>query len=486
MIERASRMMVTLAILGAPCVAQARDVPVSDATALRAAIDAALPGDVILLADGTYAISGNVACDTAGTEAMPIVVRSVTPLGATIRFDALEGFHVTEPYWRFEGLDITGVCADDSACEHAFHLAGDADHTIIRGNRVRDFNAHIKSNGAGDPRAWPDDVLVEGNELYDTRPRRTGNPVTTIDVVGGDRWVIRANYIHDRQKDGGDTISYAAFLKGNGEGGLIERNLVVCERLHSGGVRLGLSFGGGGTSPDSICQLGTCSPEHRAGVMRNNVIVDCPADVGIYVNECEGCRVLHNTLIHTTGIDVRFAASDVEVIGNVLSGRVRARDGATLMAMGNREMVSDAEWLAWVRDPSGVELALIDGAELVDLGSTLPDVRDDYCGRARSDGMPDLGAIEYDTAEPCDTTRPPLGGVMPGMDGGVPDGDGGTSGVDASGLDGGGTPRDGGGAATASGSCGCRVGRASGAAPMGALALLVTLLGARRRRSPRC
>jgi len=134
-------------------------------------------------------------------------------------------------------------------------------------------------------------VLIEYNEFSNSRPRDTGNPVAPIDIVGGKRWVVRGNFIHDHEKGQGDGISYAAFLKGNSRDGLFERNLIVCELLHRGGIRLGLSFGGGGSQPDSICKEGRCSPEHRNGVMRNNVIVNCPADVGIYLDEARDSRV---------------------------------------------------------------------------------------------------------------------------------------------------------------------------------------------------
>ncbi len=45
--------------------------------------------------------------------------------------------------------------------------------------------------------------------------------------------------------------------------------------------------------------------------MRNNVIARCD-DVGIYVNEGKGSKILHNTLIATTGIDFRCATSTGE------------------------------------------------------------------------------------------------------------------------------------------------------------------------------
>ena len=61
----------------------------------------------------------------------------------------------------------------------------------------------------------------------------------------------------------------------------------------------------GGTGPDSICELGKCKPEHERGVMRNNLIVNCPADVGVYVNAGADTKILNNTLYNTTGIDMR-------------------------------------------------------------------------------------------------------------------------------------------------------------------------------------
>src|SRR5690606_22946082 len=132
---------------------------------------------------------------------------------------AVEGFKVSGANWVFENLTLRGVCADDSSCEHAWHIVGGADNTIIRNNVAVNFNAQIKANGEGDPRVWPDDVLVEYNEFYDEAPRNTSNPVTKIDVVGGRRWIIRGNYIHDFAKGGGNNLSYAAFLKGNSRDG---------------------------------------------------------------------------------------------------------------------------------------------------------------------------------------------------------------------------------------------------------------------------
>ncbi|QQR75961.1 MAG: right-handed parallel beta-helix repeat-containing protein [Holophagales bacterium] len=378
-------------------------VPVSTSAQLVAAIDAAVAGDVITLAPGTYAVAQSLLCDAPGTASAPIVVRAASPGTAEIRFDAVEGFKVSAPHWIFEDLVVRGVCALDDDCEHAFHLVGAADFTHIRNSRLLDFNAQVKGNGEGVPTVFPDDVVIEGCELANAAPRSTANPVTPIDVVGGRRWIVRANFIHDHQKAGGDQVSYAAFLKGNSRDGLFERNLVICERDHAGGVRLGLSFGGGGSGPDPICEDGVCSPEHQNGTMRNNLIVNCPQDVGIYLNEAFGTRLFHNTLIATTGIDVRFAASTAEIRGNLVSGSIRNRDGGTSTSSGNLTGVALAQFQAWFVDPLAADLTLVDGTAFVDQGTPLAAVPADYCANRRDDGSPDLGAVEYDGDGPCAT-----------------------------------------------------------------------------------
>ena len=382
-------------------------VPVSTTAQLVAAIAAAQPGAVITLAPGTYDVSSPILCDRPGTPDASIVVRSAAPGGARLRVSAVEGFKVSAPYWTFENLWMEGVCADHDDCEHAFHVVEGADFLVLRNNRLSDFNAQVKGNGEGDPYVFPDDVLIVGNELHDTAPRQTANPVTKIDVVGGRRWVVRGNFIHDFAKAGGDEISYAAFLKGGSYHGLFERNLVICERDHQGGVRVGLSFGGGGgTGPG--CEDGICSPLHRHGVMRNNLVLHCPADVGIYLNEAYDARIYGNTLYRTTGIDVRFPSSVADLRNNVLSGPIRNRDGGVSTEGANLESVGLADFDAWFADPAAADFTLVAGESIVDQGERLVELPDDYCGAVRRSGSADRGAVEYQpagTTAPCDTSR---------------------------------------------------------------------------------
>ncbi len=394
-------------VAGAPP-ANAAIIPVDSAPTLRNAVQSAQAGDEIVLAPGQYLFTENLNCAAAGTAQAPIRVRAASPGSATVVFAGgpyKEGFRVSAPHWQFEDLVIVGECDSHSACEHAFHLFGNADDTVIRNNRLIDFNAQIKSNGSqvSGVMFWPDDVLVEGNLFQDTAIRNTANPVTKIDVVGGRRWIVRGNTLIDFAKGGGNGISYGAFLKGNSRDGLFERNLVVCQRHFSGGVRLGLSLGGGGTGPDSICEDGSCTPEHQNGTLRNNVIVNCN-DVGIYLNQASNTQVLSNTLYATSGIDVRFAHSSAVVRNNLLAGRLRNRDGGSHTAAGNLVEVAADAFRAWFVAPDEADFRFRDVRALLGQGVEPVPVSDDFCGRSRVADAADIGAVDYQSGQPCDTS----------------------------------------------------------------------------------
>jgi parallel beta-helix repeat protein len=454
----------------------AKDVPVATAGELTAAIGAAQAGDRIVLADGSYALTANVSCSANGTAQAPIEVVAKNVLGAKITFAALEGFKVSGAYWHFEGLDVKGVCAVDSDCEHAFHVTGAAKGFWLRRSRVVDFNAQLKVNAAQIANVWtaPDDGLVEGNELFDTKARNTSNPTTKLNIDTGDRWIVRANYIHDYQKGGGDGVSYAAFMKSGGKSGVFERNLVVCSKSFTGGTRIGLSFGGGGTA-NQFCAPAydantPCDPEHTDGTLRNNVIASC-SDVGIYLNEAKNTKVLFNTLVATAGIDFRFASSTGIAVGNVLDAKIRARDQGSFTGSQNLESVTTFAQM-YQAPASGDLRKLGDLSILLGKGTARPDVPDDYCARART-GAWDLGALQASLGD-CVTTTP-----TPGPDGGTPPSDAGLppSGDAGGAPDGGPSPGD-----PAEGGCSCTTARAP-TTPLAALSCLIPLaLAARRRR----
>ena len=312
------RLLAALTLLAMP--AQAATHEVADVEALRAAIGRIAPGDVIRLAPGDYRLDRKIVAARPG----PLVVRGP----ARILSSVTEAFLVTAPDWTFEELTLEGVCADQHHCEHAFHVVGAADRTTLRRLRMIDFNAQVKGNGEGDSGArFPDDVVVEDSVLFNRTVRETARPVAMIDVVGGRRWIVRGNVLADFAQGRGRGVGFGVFLKGGSREGLIERNVAICEWRHKGGFRVALSLGGSGGETPPICEEHDCRPRHVGGAFRDNVVLNCPRDAGIYVNAAEATRLERNTLYDVLGIDVRFSEASAVLSANVISGGVLARQG---------------------------------------------------------------------------------------------------------------------------------------------------------------
>ncbi|MBN8892146.1 MAG: hypothetical protein J0H91_17820 [Rhodospirillales bacterium] len=376
--------------------AQARTVPVHDTATLSRAIAAARAGDDIVLADGVYAIAGKLRAEARGTADAPITVRAAHRWRAELRASGVIAFEVTGPHWTFRDLDIRGVCARDSDCEHAFHVVGAAYFSLL-GNRLADFNAHLKVN-ADFTHKKPLAGLVDGNEIFNTHPRRTANPVEPLNIDNADNWVVRRNFIYDFHKDGGNGVSYGVFVKGGSQAPLFERNLILCARKDEvGGARVGMSFGGGGMGP-ALCAphwdaATPCDPEVTGGVMRNNIIANC-SDVGVYLNRAAGTQLLFNTILRTRGVEFRFPSSTGVARGNLLANTIRGRDGGGFTDGGNLVSQLSTTVEAWYRDPDGGDLRLkATPAALLGAAPADPSVTRDFCGRPRTAPY-DIGALQ--------------------------------------------------------------------------------------------
>jgi parallel beta-helix repeat protein len=329
---------------GEPVLSSGPVVLVTSPDEATKAIQRARPGDWLTFAPGTYRFSGaSIVVNQAGTSAAPIVVRADRPETVFLEFDMTEGFVVSAPYWTFENLNIRGVCAQHSSCEHAFHVVSRASHFVARNNTITDFNAHFKINGADG--SFPDHGLLEANTLSNRGIRETESSVTPIDLVAASGWKVRGNWISDFAKGGADRVSYGAFAKGGGNGNSFEQNIVVCEHLLRGasGQRVGISLGGGGTGK-AYCRDARCITEQDGGTIQSNLIMSC-SDEGIYLNRAATSQVRHNTLLDTGGISARFAESSAEIHGNLVDGAIRGRDGGVLHGEDNIQTSMTRQYL---------------------------------------------------------------------------------------------------------------------------------------------
>lgn len=335
------------------------DYPVRTTAALEDALRRATAGQIIEMAPGSYRVTGILAPRNPGEAERRITLRAAKPGAVIIEVDTNEAFQVQQPYWTFENLHMVGTCKSDEYCEHAFHIVGNAHHTIIRNNFLQDFSAHIKINGYRDK--WPDDGLIEQNTLINSRPRHTSRPVTPVDLVGASRWMVSDNYVANFVKADIKATAFGIFMKGAGFGGRIERNVVICSLsdLSMEGTRVGISFGGGESGP-SYCRDKACVVEFEGGRAINNIVAHCN-DVGIDVNRSASTFVAHNTLINTGGIDVRGEKSSAFLYGNDFEGITRARKGGSLKSEMNETGNMDKQFvapdrldLAWKQPPERI------------------------------------------------------------------------------------------------------------------------------------
>lgn len=455
----------------------AREVRVDSVGALSTALSQAQAGDVITLAAGHYTVTSKLSCSAPG----PITVKGEAGFASVIESNTLIAFGVSGPQWTFEDLELRGVCANDSDCEHAFQVTGRATDVVLRHLRLVNFNAQLKVNatpatdGGMDQ---PNRGLVERCEVFDEHARATSNPVTKLNIDSVDDWVVRGCHLHDFSKNGGNFVSYGSFIKGGARRGLYERNLVVCQTSgpSSADARIGLSFGGGGTGA-AFCAPAfnaavPCDVEHLDGVMRNNLIVNC-SDVGVYLNRASNTRLLFNTLIDTNGVDFRFVTTSGLAQGNLLGSVVRSRDQGTFSSVDNLQGVSSATFSAAYKHPATGDLTVQgDVSSWVGRAAAHAQVTEDYCGRARPAGPWSYGALEHALgacgvdAGPRDAGTVADGGM--GVDAGLA--------VDAGAGQDAGLTLDGGAGPGAQGSCGCGT---SGSPALFALGVLVAY---RRRR----
>ncbi|GEM_PF-449443 len=372
--------------------------PVASIADLGAAVAAAQPGDVITLLPGRYLQRGrNIQVSRAGTANAPIVVRAARLGDAIIELDDSVAFKVSAPFWRFENLVVRGRSPESGHTEHAFHIVGGATNVAIVNSRLEDMNAQIKINGEGG--RFPDNGVIRGNSLTNSKPRPTQAPITPIDLVAGSGWIISDNFIADFVRGETGHATYGAFIKGAGDKNVMERNVVICEwklRDPPGqlGQRVGLSVGGGGTGDFLRRDEGRSGFEQIGGILRDNLIAFC-SDVGIYVNRGSRTVIEHNTLLDTAGIDVRFAESSADVTDNVIDGVLRGRDGGLVRPVGNQSgmllglFIGSHPVRGYFQDPSGLDLRWRERPPAVDSGAG----RRDLCGTVRPQrSMP--GAFE--------------------------------------------------------------------------------------------
>jgi pectate lyase len=308
--------------------ATAKDVPVRDVAQLFRACQAALPGDVIIVAKGNYRIQGKSRINISNRPG-PIVVRGATGSSADV---IIEGsgqddetvqmiFDLTDsPQWTFRDLTTR------RSYYHGFKLNGSSTDCVLRNVVMRDHGeSGIKGTCTPGGEAHPDRLLVESCDIGFTEKSGGTRPVVEgIDGVAVKGWVVRNNRFLNIQKNG--QPAYAVFTKGNSQETVIEGN-----RFED--CFIGASFGGGGTGAPFFRDHDQ-TLEHRGGTILKNVFFRC-TDAAIYINKGKDCTIEGNEMTAcAANIQLRYPQSFGRVKNNVAHDSaaplVKLRDGASV------------------------------------------------------------------------------------------------------------------------------------------------------------
>ncbi|MFG3349883.1 chondroitinase-B domain-containing protein [Streptomyces sp. NPDC048018] len=445
--------------------AEAGTVTVGSLAELQKAIDRALPGDRIVLADGTYTVptAGITVSGRNGTPAAPITIVAASRGGAVLQGArsfvfadssniVVSGFalrqsttleipascpriRLTRNDLRFadvSGLDWVLVRGDDAKIDrNRFHdkttqgifLVVDGPGSTAMAQRLTVLRNHFSDHSyGGENGGEPIRLGVSARALssanavveYNLFERCDGDP-ETVSVKSSDN-TVRYNTVRDSRggivlRHGNRSTVAANHLIGGGEGVRLYGNDHLVVNNYFGALTGRALVVGSGTTRDH--HSGETADERRGN------------------DACDRAVIAHNTFVGNartlSGESRAYAPSDVVVADNILVGGsgtlVDLPQGTGFLWQGNILWGTAADGTlpnAGYRrvdpqlrlDTDGVH-RLTAGSPAIDAATrTAPAVAEDLDGHVRS-GARDIGADEYSTAAPL---RRPLTPVDVGPD----------------------------------------------------------------------
>jgi poly(beta-D-mannuronate) lyase len=266
--------------------ASAATFNVTSIAALQTRINAAVPGDIIILQNGTYTTSAAITINRTGTASQPITIQAQTPGGVEIQ--GTNGFSVNSPatYIIIDGFLLTHASGHNAIASGATHIRFTRNTFQCTGD-----GAYLTIAG--------DNAEIDHNEL-----RNKSTLGNMIDVRGAGSQIaqhvwIHHNYFHDFTNGGGNGAETIRFgLSGlslsNGFG-LIEQNLFV----------------------RCMGENELISNKSSSNTIRYNTILDSPG-TQLTVRHGNDCLVYGNYLRNTDGI--RIFGDRHQIFSNYLEG----------------------------------------------------------------------------------------------------------------------------------------------------------------------
>lgn len=373
-------------------------------------VSQAASGTTLLLADGTYRMTGG----SESARRISFTTPGITLRGASGNAAAviLDGEYITQEmiFVGAENTTITDVTVT-RAVDHGIHISPVTTGVNVTGTRIHRValvdhgEQFIKGNPNSGRDAFVDTGTISCSAFVmtdDGRPHVERSPggcyTGGIDLHSAQGWVVEHNRFEGLYCAGEGLAEHAVHFWSGGRDTLVQNNVIVnCAR----GIGFGLvESGASRTYADNPCPGANGGyVGHFDGMIRNNVLwANLPwYDTGIELDQACGARVHHNTLVHGAGatgffssIDYRFGNTSVEVRNNLVA-RITVRNGASGTVDHN---VEDAD-LNWLADPSNGDMHLSANASTaIDQGVAVVGAGLDMDGQMHSNGPPDVGADE--------------------------------------------------------------------------------------------
>lgn len=359
----------------------AKEITVTTFEELKQATDNASPHDTILLADGTYNITGTWAI-TIKVDNVTIRSKSknremVIINGRGMKADQHHGFWISGNGVTIQDISIQNVR------NHCIQTDIDTDNLHVKNCILQNAGEQILKIPKGDATSPSENGIVEQCLFTYTAGIGPQFYIGGVDCHFGKNWIIRDNVFSNIRSPEDKIAEHAVHFWSNSEGTIVERNKIIdCDR--------GIGFGLG-------------SSQHHGGIIRNNMIYHRKfdghdkGDVGIALESSPNTKVYNNTIYfehaYPNAIEYRFdVTKNVHIANNLLNKIIKKRNNAS----GNIEnniTNSDNKWFKDVAK-GDLHLASEDILSVIDKGFSLKEIRDDFDKAKRKDKI-DIGADEF-------------------------------------------------------------------------------------------
>jgi len=262
---------------------------------INAALEAASPGDTVILRGGTYREGINVRVRqpniTIKSRQNEWAVIDLTTHDPGRNEDSGVYFDVDSSGGRLKSVEVMGgfyaVCM-----ETKWNWGGDDDWVAASNIIIEDCILHDSKYDVVKVKPNCDNITIRYNEIFNSgrafavagKQFNGEDNAEGIDNVNGDNMTVQNNYIHD-------ICSTGIYAKGGAIDSLIENNLI--QRAYAAGIMVGFD-----TSPEYFDTV--INPqyyENIRGIVRNNLIIDTGWEgIGFYGSM--DAQVYNNTLVN--------------------------------------------------------------------------------------------------------------------------------------------------------------------------------------------